>query len=331
MRMHLICPKRHQVRSCPRGWNRFRFELGLRMGDAALNVVEGRAPFGGYQTWYRVTGDLGSAKAPVFILHGGPGAAHNYVDAYKLLAGDGRAVVHYDQLGCGNSTLLPDAPADFWTPQLFVDELEYLVDHLGQRAGFHVLGQSWGGMLGAEYGVRRPIGLKSLTIANSPASMALWSSEAMRQRAAMPRDIQDTLNKYEATGDYANADYQAATAWVYARHVCRIVPNPPEVTLTFEQVARNPTVYHTMNGPNEFFVVGTLKHWDITPDLHKVNVPALVISGRHDEATPACVQPFKDLIPGATQVIFENSSHMPHVEEKAFCMGVVGGFLNQHD
>ncbi|TGT34862.1 alpha/beta fold hydrolase, partial [Mesorhizobium sp. M4B.F.Ca.ET.169.01.1.1] len=127
------------------------------------------------------------------ILHGGPGAAHNYVDAYKLLALGGRAVVHYDQLGCGNSTLLPQKGADFWTPRLFIDELENLVDHLGIRGGFHVLGQSWGGMLGAEYGVTRPKGLKSLTIANSPASMKLWVEEANRLRADLPRDVQETL------------------------------------------------------------------------------------------------------------------------------------------
>jgi L-proline amide hydrolase len=296
-----------------------------------VKSVEGRARFGDFETWYRVTGDLRSGKAPIIILHGGPGAAHNYVDSYKLLANDGRAVVHYDQLGCGNSTLLPHKGADFWTPQLFVDELENLVDHIRVRAGFHVLGQSWGGMLGAEYGVRRPSGLKSLTIANSPASMALWTSEAMRQRSLMPQNIQDALNTHEATESYDHPDYQAATMWVYERHVCRVVPFPPEVTATFEQVTRNPTVYHTMNGPNEFFVVGTLKHWDIIPELHKIDTPTLVISGRYDEATPACVQPFHDHIKGATWVIFEASSHMPHVEEKQFCMGVVGGFLNQND
>lgn len=296
-----------------------------------MKVVEGRAQFGSYETWYRVTGDLAAQKAPIFLLHGGPGAAHNYIDAYKLLANAGRAVVHYDQLGCGNSTLLPAKGADFWTPQLFVDELENLIDHLGQRAGFHVLGQSWGGMLGAEYGARRPRGLKSLTIANSPASMALWTSEAMRQRADMPQNIQDALNKHEATGTYSDPEYQAATMWVYERHVCRVVPFPPEVTETFDQVSRNPTVYNVMNGPNEFRVIGTLKDWDITPELPKINVPTLVLSGRFDEATPACVQPYKDLISGAEGVIFENSSHMPHVEETALCMATVGAFLAKHD
>ena len=296
-----------------------------------MHVVEGRAKFGPYETWYRVTGNLASAKPPVFLLHGGPGAAHNYIDAYKLLAEDGRAVIHYDQIGCGNSTHLPDKGGDFWTVQLFVDELENLIDHLGQRAGFHVLGQSWGGMLAAEYGARRPKGLKSLTIANSPASMALWTSEAMRQRSEMPQDIQDTLNAHEKAETYDDPAYKDATAWVYARHVCRVVPNPPEVTATFDQLGRDPTVYHTMNGPNEFFVIGTLKDWDITPNLPKITVPTLVLSGRHDEATPACVRPYKDRIKGAEWVIFEDSSHMPHVEETALCMATVGAFLAKHD
>ena len=299
--------------------------------NSTTNSVEGRAQFGEYETWYRVTGDLNSGKPPIFLLHGGPGAAHNYLDAYKLLAEDGRAVIHYDQLGCGNSTLLPDKGGDFWTPQLFVDELENLIDHLGQREGFHVLGQSWGGMLGAEYGVRNPAGLKSLTIANSPASMATWTSEAMRQRSEMPQDIQDALNKHEAAGTYSDPEYQAATMWVYERHVCRVVPFPSEVTASFDQVTRNPTVYNLMNGPNEFFVVGTLKHWDITPELPRINVPTLIISGRHDEATPTCVQPYKDNIKGSRWVIFEDSSHMPHVEEKALCMATVGAFLNEND
>ena len=101
--------------------------------------------------------------------------------------------------------------------------------------------------------------------------------------------------------------------WVYERHVCRVVPFPPEVTETFDQVARNPTVYNVMNGPNEFFVVGSLKTWSVIDRLHKINVPTLMISGRHDEATPACVQPFKDNIKGAKWEIFET------VEPHAAC------------
>jgi L-proline amide hydrolase len=298
---------------------------------ADITSIEGRAPFRGYETWYRVSGDLGSGKLPVVILHGGPGVAHNYVDAYRLLARDGRAVIHYDQLGCGNSTLLPEKGAEFWTPQLFIDELENLVDHLGIRGGFHVLGQSWGGMLGAEYAVLQPVGLASLTIANSPASMKLWVEEANRLRADLPQDVQDTLTRHETAGTTDHADYQAATMVFYERHVCRVVPFPPEVTASFEQAARNPTVYTLMNGPNEFHVIGTLKTWSVIDRLSAIDAPTLIISGRYDEATPATVQPFKDGIKGARWEIFEQSSHMPHVEEQEDCMRVVGDFLNQND
>lgn len=297
----------------------------------SISSTEGRARFGAYETWYRISGDLKAGKPPVVILHGGPGVAHNYVDSYKLLALQGRAVVHYDQIGCGNSTLLPEKGAGFWTPQLFIDELENLVDHLGIRPAFHVLGQSWGGMLGAEYAVTRPKGLKSLTIANSPASMKLWVEEANRLRADLPADIQDALNRHEKAGTTGDPEYQQATTAFYERHVCRVVPFPPEVTESFEQVARNPTVYNVMNGPNEFFVIGTLKNWSIIDRLPRIEVPTLIISGRYDEATPATVQPYKDGIRGSRWEIFEHSSHMPHVEEKERCMQVVGEFLDLND
>ncbi len=122
--------------------------------DTDLKQVEGRAPFGPYETWYRITGDLNSGKTPIFLLHGGPGVAHNYIDSYKLLARDGRPVIHYDQIGCGNSTHLPEKGGDFWTPQLFVDELENLIDHLGQRAGLSCSGAKLGRHAGG--GIWRP-------------------------------------------------------------------------------------------------------------------------------------------------------------------------------
>ncbi|MCF4982161.1 alpha/beta hydrolase, partial [Pseudomonas gessardii] len=65
---------------------------------------QGYATFRDYQTWYRVTGNLDSGKTPLVILHGGPGATHDYLDAFKDVAASGHAVIHYDQLGNGQST-----------------------------------------------------------------------------------------------------------------------------------------------------------------------------------------------------------------------------------
>ena len=294
-------------------------------------MEESTAHFGDYETWYRVTGDLNSGKAPVLILHGGPGCTHDYVDSFKLLADGGRAVIHYDQIGNGRSTHLRDKGADFWTVDLFKRELDNLIDHLGIRGGYHVIGQSWGGMLGAEFAVTRPPGLKGLVIADSPASMTLWLEAANALRAELPPEVQATLLHHEEAGTTGSPEYEAAVLVFYQRHVCRVIPMPDEVSRTFAAIAQDPTVYHTMNGPSEFHVIGSLKDWSIVGRLGTINVPTLLISGRYDEATPATVQPFADEIPNVRWEIFEQSSHLPHVEETERCMEVVGDFLAAAD
>nr|WP_139310655.1 proline iminopeptidase-family hydrolase [Allorhizobium taibaishanense] len=294
-----------------------------------VSIVEGFAPYGDYQTWYRITGDLTSGKPPLIVAHGGPGCTHDYVDSFKDIAATGRAVIHYDQVGNGKSTHLPDKGGDFWTVDFFKAELHNLIDHLGIRAGYCLLGQSWGGMLGAEFSVDQPAGLKALVIANSPASLPTWVAEANRLRKELPDDVQATLLAHEQAGTTDSDEYMKATDVFNQRHVCRIVPMPPEVQRTFDAIAADPTVYHTMNGPNEFHVIGTMKDWSIEGRLSTINVPVLLISGHFDEATVACVQPYADEIPDVRWRIFEHSSHMPHVEEREACMAVVAGFLDE--
>lgn len=301
------------------------------MSAAALDVVEGYAPYGEYRTWYRVTGNLKGGKPPLFILHGGPGCTHDYVDSFKLLATAERAVVHYDQIGNGRSTHLRDKGPEFWTVDLFKRELDTLIDHLGARERYSVLGQSWGGMLGAEFAVDRPAGLKALVIADSPASMSLWLAAAAELRAELPPKIQATLLAHEEAGTTDTKAYQDAVRVFNERHVCRLVPMPAEVARTFEAIEEDPTVYHSMNGPSEFHVIGTLKTWSIVGRLGTIDVPTLLISGKYDEAMPSTVQPFADEIPDVRWRIFDNSSHLPHVEETALCMQVVGDFLDSCD
>lgn len=292
-------------------------------------ISEGYAPFREYQTWFRICGDTHSGLTPLVIAHGGPGCTHDYVDAFRDIALGGRAVIHYDQLGNGRSTHLPQHPADFWQPALFLDELDNLLRYLDIADNYALLGQSWGGMLGAEHAVTQPTGLKALIIANSPASMALWLQGAAELRARLPADVQQTLLEHEAAGTLDSAEYKAASAVFYQRHVCRLDPWPPEVRRTFDAMDADPTVYHAMNGPTEFHVIGSMKEWTIIDRLAQIQIPVLLISGRYDEATPEVVQPFMDHIPGAQWTIFESSSHMPHVEERELCMKTVSDFLSR--
>ncbi|MBR0554510.1 proline iminopeptidase-family hydrolase [Ciceribacter sp. L1K23] len=298
----------------------------------AISSSEGYAPFRDYRTWYRITGSLSSDRLPLVVAHGGPGCTHDYVDAFKDIAAlDGRAVIHYDQLGNGNSTRLPDKGPDFWTVELFLDELDNLLNHLGIQDRYAYLGQSWGGMLGSEHAVRRPAGLKAFVIANSPANMRTWVAEANRLRRELPDDVQATLLRHEEAGTITDPDYIAASRVFYDRHVCRVTPWPEEVARTFAIMDEDNTVYRNMNGPTEFHVIGTLKDWTIEDRLHRIAAPTLLISGRHDEATPLVVKPYVDNVPGCRWVVFENSSHMPHVEEKALCLSTVSDFLKQFD
>ncbi len=282
-------------------------------------------------TWYRVVGDLKSSKTPVMILHGGPGAGHNYCEPIaEVLAQTGRAGVLYDQIGCGNSTHLPDKPKEFWTPELFMEELVLLTEHLGISNKYDIVGQSWGGMLGMQFAITKPKGLNAMVIADSPASMEVWVSEANKLRKELPPEVEATLLKHEAAETTEDPEYVAAVDVFYSRHLCRI-PQPPYVVASFDQLAADPTVYHTMNGPSEFHVIGSLKHWDIRPQLKEISTPTLLVSGQYDEATPAMVKEIQGLIPGSKWELFAESSHMPHVEEPAKFKRVVSEFLDSHD
>lgn len=296
---------------------------------AHIAPQEGYLPFRDYQTWYRVTGDLAGPKTPLVVAHGGPGCTHDYVDSFRDLAATGRAVIHYDQLGNGRSTHLRNKGADFWTIELFLAELDALLAHLGIAGRYALLGQSWGGILSSEHAVRRPAGLRALVLANSLPSMPLWVAEANRLRSGLPAEVQETLLKHEAAGTMDSAEYKAATQEFYKRHVCRVRPLPPEVARTFAAIDEDPTVYLAMNGPTEFHVIGTIRNWSIIDRLHLIDVPTFVYAGRHDEATPAVTQPFLDHIPGVRSHMFEQSSHMPHVEEREACMQELARFLDR--
>jgi proline-specific peptidase len=216
-----------------------------------------------------------------------------------------------------------------WTVALYVEEVDAV-----RRALYldriHLLGQSWGGMLAMEYMLTQPQGVISLTIASSPASMIQWSAEAMRLRSQLPPDIQATLDKHEAEGTTKHPDYVAATRVFYDRHVCRI-PYPPYVQRSFDVLDTNAEVYNTMNGPNEFHVVGTLKTWDIIQRLPEINVPTLVTSGKYDEATPLIAGTVYAGIPGARWTLFDHSSHMAHVEESERYMQVLSAWLDENE
>ena len=284
-----------------------------------MKIEEGKINVAGYQIWYRRVGNGG---IPLLTLHGGPGAGHDYLEPLERLATD-RSVIFYDQLGCGKS----DQPDDrsLWQIERFVAEVNTVRQSLGLEQ-IHLLGQSWGGWLAIEYMLSQPQGVVSLILASTSASLPQFVAETTRLKAELPLEIYQTLQRYEAMGDYHHPDYEAAVLEFYKRHVCRLDPWPEPLLHTIANLNGN-AVYETMNGPNEFIVIGNLKNWDRTDRLGEISVPTLITVGRYDELTPTCAETLHRGIPNSRLVIFEESAHLAHLEEPDRYRQVVADFM----
>ena len=171
------------------------------------------------------------------------------------------------------------------------------------------------------------VGLVSLIVESSPANVPEWIVELNRLRGELPPEVQATLLRHEEAGTTDSPEYEAATNVFYRRHLCRADPWPEFVTRTFAALTANPEVYFTMNGPNEFHVIGTIKDFDITHRLDRIQVPTLLFSGRYDEVTPATMKRVHDGIRGSRWVVFERSSHMSQAEEPEAVLRLVREFL----
>jgi proline-specific peptidase len=288
-----------------------------------LTEHEGYLEHGGHRTWYRVVGESGAGRHPLVCLHGGPGSTHHYFAPLERLAEQGRAVVVYDQLGCGRS----DRPTDVeWSVHVFLDELAALRTHLGLDR-IHLLGTSWGGMLALEHALSGFGGLTSLVLSSTLASVEEWVAEARRLRDELPAETIAVLDRHERGGTTDDPEYADAMDVFDARHFYRGAVLPPELERMMPERGRE--TYAAMWGPNEWTVTGALRGWDVRPRLREIDVPTLVIRGRYDLSTESVSRTLVRGIPNAREIVFEESSHTPVLEETERYVAVVGGFLRE--
>lgn len=285
---------------------------------------EGYLPVPGGMVWYRTVGD--GPGLPLLVLHGGPGAGSEYLEVLGAL-GDRRKVVFYDQLGGGRSET-PDLPS-LWRMERFTAELAAVRRMLGLPR-VHLFGHSWGGWLAIDYLLSRPSGIAGVTLASTSASLPQQAREMAALRAALPAELVRALDTYEARGEYDDPAYRAALVEFYQRHLCRLPVWPAQLERAMVGLTGS-AVYHTMLGPDELVLTGTLRDWDRTRDLAAIDVPALVTVGRFDEITPACAETLRQGLPDARLRVFEASAHMPHLEETEAYLAELAGFLDACD
>jgi proline-specific peptidase len=296
---------------------------------SGIPYTDGRIPFKGYSTWYRIYGEAERpGRLPLLCLHGGPGTCYDTLESLKAMVETGRRVIFYDQLGCGLSSL-PEPHPEMWTVELFVEEVGNVRRALGLDR-IHLLGHSWGGMLAMSYMLTRPSGIASLTLASSPASMPQLVAELNRLREKLPPDVQSALRKHEADGTFEDPEYVAAMKVFSHRHFWRADAYPEFVQRSQDKFLANPEVNATMNA-GDFEVIGTLKDWDVRSRLGAIDAPTLVTSGRYDVVTEVIAGTVHDGIPGSEWVMFEESAHNAQAEEPERYVQILGEFLARHD
>jgi proline iminopeptidase len=257
------------------------------------------------------------------LLHGGPGAPSYYLKPLAALA-DERPVIFYDQLGAGHSDQVSDTT--LWKTERFVQEIEALRKALNLTE-IHLLGHSWGTILGAEYLFTRPSGVRSVIFASPALSMNRWVQDTDSLRHLLPDSVQAVIDQHEAAGTFEDPAYQEATMLFYQQFLARKQPWSADIDSTFSQM--NPSLYGYMNGPSEFTITGTLKEYDATPRLGELALPTLFTTGEFDEATPATVRYYHSLVPGSQLAIIEDSGHLTMHDAPERNVAVVRDFLRQ--
>lgn len=281
---------------------------GIRMAGIRMVAVRG----GRYKVW---TKTMGNGPIKVLLLHGGPGASHDYLEAMEsFLPEAGIQIIYYDQLGCGNSDR-PDDPS-LWTLPGYLEEVEEVRRALGLEK-FVLYGHSWGGLLAIDYALNYQQHLSGLVISNMAAGV-----QAVLRHTATIKDVLDPetrkrLDALEAAQDYDNPDYQQIMLEkLYPVMLCRLQPWPEPLMRSFGGL--NQKIYNAMQGKSEFLVTGSLKDWERWDRLKEIKVRALTIGAKYDEMDPADMVRMAKLMPNGRAFVCPKGAHMCMWDDQAF-------------
>jgi proline iminopeptidase len=299
--------------------------------SGGVRMVPVQTPKGTFHVWTKRMGNNPAIK--VLLLHGGPGATHEYFEAFdSYFPGTGIEYYYYDQLGSAYSDQ-PDAP-ELWDTPRFVEEVEQVRTALGlDQSNFYLLGQSWGGILALEYALKYQQHLKGLIISNMVASIPAYNEYA--KTVLMPAMDQKTLAEIlslEAAGQYESQRYEELLMQsYYVEHVLRMPPDqwPDPVKRAFARL--NKKIYIPMQGPSEMGASGKLTHWDRTADLGKITVPTLAIGARYDTMEPAQMERIAKSVRAGRYLYCPNGSHLAIYDDQQVYVGGILEFLKDVD
>lgn len=284
-------------------------------------------PFKGFKTYYRIVGEGSTERKPLLLLHGGPGSTHNYFELLDSLADEGRMVISYDQLGCGNSYV--EGHSELWNAATWIEELQCLRTHL-HLDELHLLGQSWGGMMIIQYLIEhQPQGIASAILSSTLSSSRLWSREQHRLISFMPEEEQAAIAEAERTGDYSTPEYIKANDHYTLLHACEVTDRSPECLRRKKRFGTE--AYNVSWGPNEYTPLGNLKDFDYTDRLREIKLPCLVISGTNDECTPLIAKTMADRIADSEWELIDGARHLTFADAPERYRDLLSRWMEKHD
>lgn len=291
-------------------------------GGARMITID--TPKGKFRVWTKRVGN--NPKIKVLLLHGGPGATHEYFEVFdSFFPGQGIEYYYYDQLGSAYS----DQPKDdsLWDLSRFADEVEQVRQALHlDKDNFYLLGHSAGGAIAIEYALKYQQHLKGLIISDMMDSGPAYDAYAHKVlMPAMDQSKLAQLKKLEAEGKTEDPAYMSILMPEhYEKHILRMPAAqwPDPVLRAFAHL--NQQVYVSMQGPSELGIGGKMAKWDRSKDLSKITVPTLVIGATYDTMDPKYMASMAKKLPQGRFLLCPNGSHLAmYDDQQAYFTGLI--------
>lgn len=301
--------------------------------SGGVKMIPIQTASGEFKVWTKRVGNNPTMK--VLLLHGGPGATHEYFEAFdSYFPNAGIEYYYYDQLESAYSEQPNDST--LWSVDRYVDEVEQVRKALGlDSSNFYLLGNSWGGILCMEYALKYQDNLKGLIITNMMASVPEYNKYANEVLGPqLPPEVLKEVKELEAKGEFENPRYsELLFQYYYTKHILRMPLEewPDPVNRAFAKL--NPNLYVTMQGPSEFGIVGDakLKDWDITAELPRITVPTLSVGGAYDTMDPKHMEWIATQVQNGQYLHCPNGSHLSMYDDPEVYFNGIIKFIKEVD
>jgi proline iminopeptidase len=294
-------------------------------------IREGFVDAHGVMIYYKT---FGKGK-PLVVVHGGPGASHDYFLPYLLPLARKNRLIFIDERGSGRSQILENI-SDY-TVENMVEDVEAVRQEL-ELGKISLLGHSYGGVLAQAYALKYQENLSHLILCSTFHSTKKMNEVFKLMVEKMTPELRLRIEKMEKAGLYGHgkgyeknrysSEYMTA-AWGegYFPYLYQNHPDPNYDPVANGNMAWD--LYREMWGSNgEFIIDGNLKSVEYTDQLSSILTPTLITVGDNDECDPSLSKEMNEKITGSKLVIFPKSGHMTFVDQPSLFISAVNEFLH---